>query len=288
VGERWVDLIDLDSGELVNRSFVSGKHDNRESDVIWKFRRLDGDEPVFVYVLMEFQSRPDPSMPVRLMAYVALFYQWLMASQPASGWRRLPLVIPVVVYNGPEPWRVPTDLGSLIGELDPSAEIYRPQLRYRLVDESAFSPEDLEVLKSPVAELFRIDQSRDWGEVRSGFRRLRQTVSPSDSSLRQAFETWTRKVILPRFGQSWDDAFKLEEFDMLADSIDRWNHQLREEGRQEGEARVLLRLLRLKFGPLSPEMEERVCSTDADRLLEWSEWVLTAQRLEDVFRDGTT
>jgi predicted transposase/invertase (TIGR01784 family) len=288
VGERWVECIDLDSGEQVSTSFVSDKHKNRESDVIWKFRRLDGEEPVFVYILMEFQSRPDPSMPVRLMTYVGLFYQWLMASQPASGWRRLPLVIPMVVYNGPEPWHVPTDLGSLIGDLDPSAEIYRPQLRYRLVDESAFSQEDLASLDSPVADLFRIDQSRDWQEVRSGFRHLRQTIPP-ESSLRQAFEIWTQRVILPRFGRSWDEAFTLEDFDMLADSIDRWNNQLREEGRQEGrqegEARVLLRLLRLKFGPLAREVEARVLSTDADRLLEWSERVLTAERLEDVFRD---
>lgn len=48
---------------------------------------------------------------------------------------------------------------------------------------------------------------------------------------------------------------------------------------------MLLRLLRLKFGPLAPELEERVRSTDADRLLEWSERVLTAGRLEDVFGD---
>jgi uncharacterized protein DUF4351 len=72
---------------------------------------------------------------------------------------------------------------------------------------------------------------------------------------------------------------------MLAESIDRWNREIREEGRQEGEARVVLRLLRLKFGPLEPETEERVRSADADRLLEWGERVLTAQSLQDVFKD---
>ena len=88
---------------------------------------------------------------------------------------------------------------------------------------------------------------------------------------------------------------------MLLDSIDRWTRETREEGLQEGfqkglqkghqeglqkgEARVLLQLLRLKFGPLAPETEERVSSTDADRLMEWSERVLTAEQLQDVFRD---
>ena len=34
VGERWVERIDFDSGERVNASFVSARHENRESDVI--------------------------------------------------------------------------------------------------------------------------------------------------------------------------------------------------------------------------------------------------------------
>jgi hypothetical protein len=41
----------------------------------------------------------------------------------------------------------------------------------------------------------------------------------------------------------------------------------------------------LKFGPLAPEIEERVRSADVDRLLEWCEPLLTVERLQDVFRD---
>jgi hypothetical protein len=41
IGEDWVELIDFDSAERVNASFISEKRRNRESDVIWKFRRRD-------------------------------------------------------------------------------------------------------------------------------------------------------------------------------------------------------------------------------------------------------
>ena len=287
VGEGWVERLDLDSGELADAAFVSEQHENRESDLIWKFRRKDGEQPADVYVLVEFQSRPDPSMPVRFMGYESLSYQKQMAGQPAAVWRRLPLIIAILVYNGWEPWYVATDLGSLIGDLDPSAEIYRPLLRYRLVDEAAYPREDLEALNSPVADLFLIEKSRDWREVRASVHRLRQSIPRSEASLRRAFETWLQRVILPRFGLSREEAatLTLEELDtMLAESIDRWNREIREEGRQEGEARVVLRQLRLKFGPLEPEIEERVRSADTDLLLEWGERVLTAQSLEDVFR----
>jgi predicted transposase YdaD len=118
--------------------------------------------------------------------------------------------------------------------------------------------------------------------------------------LRQAFETWLKKVVLPRLGLSQEEVSAtetLEEVDtMLAEKIDRWNRELweralhegrqegREEGRQEGEARILLQLLRLKFGTLEPEIEEQVRSADSDRLLEWSRRILNAESLRDVFR----
>ncbi len=287
VAEPWVEHIDFDTAELANTSFVSDEHESRDSDVIWKLRRKDGREPANLYILLEAQSRPDPSMPVRFSGYESLFYQNLLADLPPSAWRKMPLIIGILVYNGGEPWHVATDLGSLIGDLDPSAEVYRPQWRYRLVDESAYDRQALEGLNSPVADLFWIEKSRDWSEILSGVRRLRRNIPPEEAALRRAFATWLKKVILPRFGLVPGNAeVSLEEVEtMLAESIDRWNRQIREEGRQEGEALVVLRQLRFKFGPLAPEIEERVRSAEADRLLEWSERVLGAERIEDVLRD---
>ncbi len=65
----------------------------------------------------------------------------------------------------------------------------------------------------------------------------------------------------------------------------QWRQKDREEGRKEGEAQLLLRQLRYKFGPLDSTIEERVNSTDAAQLLEWGERVLTANILDEVF-DG--
>ena len=288
VGESWVDLIDLDLGEQVNASFVSPRHEKRESDVIWRFLRRDQEEPVYIYILMEFQSRPDSTMPIRLMGYVSLFYQSLAANQGAVERRHLPLVIPVVVYNGPEPWNVSTDLGSLLGPLDPAAEFYRPQLRYRLVDEASYSREELAALGTPVAELFSIGKSRDWPEILDSVHRLRLTISPAEDSLRRAFQTWLLKVILPRHGmpEKGVELSTLEEFEsMLADTIERLNRELREKSIREGNAAVLLRQLRRKFGPLDGIVEERISSAEGDRILAWADRVLSAASLDEVFLD---
>ena len=56
-------------------------------------------------------------------------------------------------------------------------------------------------------------------------------------------------------------------------------------GVRKGEARVLLTLLRLKFGTVSEAVEARIDQADADTLLRWSGRVLSAGDIEDVVGD---
>ena len=64
-----------------------------------------------------------------------------------------------------------------------------------------------------------------------------------------------------------------------------WLMEGRQEGRKEGEEALLVRLLERKFGPLDRTTRTRVRQADAERLLEWGERLLTAERLEQVFAD---
>ena len=294
LGEAWVSLLDLASAERVPSSFTSRRHQKRESDIIWRFRRKDNGEPVYVYILLEFQSRPDRYMPVRLMTYMGLFFEYLIAQGllPASG--KLPLVIPVVVYNGIGRWKPALELSELIERLDPSAELYVPRLRYRLVHEAKVPLALLEASESPVADLFRLERSTAWEEMIGGVGRLRQHVG-DDESLRRAFEAWMENVIFPRLGLSSDEIpgrLSLEGAEtMLAERIDEWNRKLaeeslqkgRQEGRQEGEAHALLRLLEKKFGALPKGAQRRIAGAELELLLEWFDRAVTAERLEDVF-----
>jgi hypothetical protein len=56
------------------------------------------------------------------------------------------------------------------------------------------------------------------------------------------------------------------------------------EGISRGEARVLGRQLTLKFGQIPDEKQQRINSADAETLLLWSERVLTANTLDEIFR----
>lgn len=60
--------------------------------------------------------------------------------------------------------------------------------------------------------------------------------------------------------------------------------QLRTEGRVEGRAEVLIELLGLKFGPLSPDVLDAVNAASADQVTTWTRRLLTADTLDDVLR----
>lgn len=78
---------------------------------------------------------------------------------------------------------------------------------------------------------------------------------------------------------------------MLAERViewtEEWKQQGLEQGRQEscqeGEATLLLHLLRLRFGPLPTEVEARVTAVNTETLLQYSERILTASSLKAVF-----
>ena len=60
----------------------------------------------------------------------------------------------------------------------------------------------------------------------------------------------------------------------------------RQEGRHEGERAVLERLLRRRFGFLSPAVAERLRRASAGEIEAWADNVLDADTLDEVFRPG--
>jgi hypothetical protein len=204
-------------------------------------------------------------------------------------------VIPLVLYNGQVAWWAPDELAELIERVDGTAASYVPRLRYLVIDESRYALQDLEHRDSVAAQVFWLEKSRELKDVGPGARRLVDLLSdPADAALRRAVMVWFSYVFLPRHGkiEPIPEALGLEEFKvMLEKRIEEWNHEIlekgrllgRQEGRQEGEAALLIRQLERKFGSLDPQTCKRVEEADSEHLFEWGERVLTAERLEDVF-----
>ena len=88
---------------------------------------------VWVYLLLEFQSKPDPWMALRIMVYLGLLSQHLVNEGELQN-GLLPPIVPIVLYNGTPQWLHPQDVADCFGPSLPGLEHFRPRLRYHLVD----------------------------------------------------------------------------------------------------------------------------------------------------------
>ena len=238
VHERWVASVDLGSLEAVKASFITDDFREREDDVIWRVRWADG--WLYVYILIEFQSRVDAFMGVRIANYVSLLYQDLLARQALTDDDRLPPVLPIVLYNGESRWSAPTDLHTLIEAVPGGLEAYRPHWAYLLLDEGAIvgnADYPLEV-RNLAAALFQLEKARDEPTWLAVYARLVEVLdSQALDSLKRAFGRWIYKSFIRRKrpGIRLPDIDDFHEVHvMLQQRVEQWNAEIREQGRLEG------------------------------------------------------
>ena len=286
-GQDWIERLDFSTLERVNASFVSEDQKSREGDMIWKLRFRDG-RPLYVYLLLEFQSDVQRFMAVRVMAYMALFYQDLIKGRELTSEGKLPLVVPIVLYNGDERWWAPLELADLI-EMEgtsPAAEMFRPRLRYHLVDEGSYPVEELKSKRSLAAALFWLERMPPPEEIQQALAQFMGPLrDPEDRDLAKTFADCVQALGLLGPGEIPKGLPVGEYRIMFEKRLAERDRRLQVEAHREGEARVVLRQLERKFGPLDAPSREKIEAADPERLLDWADRILEASRLQDVFGD---
>jgi hypothetical protein len=308
INAPWVKQLNFSTLEKVNSEYISDKKlKKRANDVVWKVC-YQGQQWLYIYILLEFQSKPDPTMALRMMTYLGLLYLELYKTKQfvkdkVSGYPKLPPVLPLVLYNGKTPWHKALDVNDLVIESPLGLEPYRPRLRYCLIDENKYSNEDLIPLKNLVAALFRLEKSQNEEDIREVLRHLIDWLNmPEQLSLNRAFATWLVEIALPR--QHPDTIFpeinNLEGVNsMLAETIQGWYAEAeakgkaigkakgRAEGKAEGkvigEAKTLILLLETKFTVLSDEQKQNIFKLKEEVLEKAVTYIFRATSLEDMF-----
>ncbi len=317
VAEPWVERLDFQSLEQMPAHYVSEEHEQRESDIVWRLRlepdeerpgagtkrrkEAQGTEWLYVYLLLEFQSGPDRFMAVRLLGYLTLFYEWLIGHGELSKSRKLPPVLPVVLYNGRRRWKAPVQIADLIEPAFGGLETYVPHFEYLILDEGHLPREALEPLDNPVTAVFQLEQSQELEDLRRIVRQLTILIGGEDlEQMRRDFAAWLRRVLLPtRFrGEEFPETRDLLEIDeMLAETVKTWPKQWlaqgraegRKEGRREGQIegsrKLLVSLLETKFGSLSSAVRARIETATQTQVARWANRTLTASSVDELFRD---
>ncbi|QOR69723.1 Rpn family recombination-promoting nuclease/putative transposase [Ruania alkalisoli] len=299
--------IDLDRLTQVSGSFVDARMKWRHADVL--FTAPVDEREAYVYVLIEHQSRPDPLMAFRLLEYtVRIWRHHLNRHRNAT---RLPAVLPVVVAHNPNhpdrPWSAPTSLTDVL-DLEPgTAEAmapHLPRLEFLLDD---LATVDVEALRgqplTPEARLTLVvlrNASSDphlKDDLQTFIEDLAAIVGRSgvnDSGEEGLLGLIMRYVLLvgqappedyealfTRIGPTAREAYMTSTADQY---IQRGLEEGRVEGRVEGRGETLTRLLTQKFGPLPEHHQDRIQHASLDELDTWTDRILTAPTLNDVFR----
>ena len=87
--------------------------------------------------------------------------------------------------------------------------------------------------------------------------------------------------------QAWYENYQRNEQQQRAAARDEGLREGRDEGLREGERKLLLRLLRARFGELPAAVLARVEAAEGADLERWGERVLAADSLDAVFGDPT-
>jgi hypothetical protein len=222
-------------------------------------------------------------MAARMMEIEGLLYHRLIDKKILLP-GKLPLIIPMVVYNGFELWTSELSTSQLI-EVHPGLEAIHPRVSYLLLDLHRLPPEKLAGAEHPVAVLFELEQSDSPEAVVRGIERL-TAMLPEEDPLRKVFLNWLRYVLVPLRmpGAEIPEIERLEEFKtMLDEKNPTWTAKWLSKGEAKGEARVLKRQIQRKFGALSDEIRARIEAAGSEQLLDWADQLIMAQSLDEVF-----
>ncbi len=158
VAEPWLNELDLAGMERINAKFHAEGGIRREGDIVWRIP-MHGGGDAYLALLLEFQSRPERHMALRMMVYAGLLWQQLIHEGRIAADGLLPPIMPIVIYNGDARWTMPLSLRPLIG-LPPESPFWplQPELRYHLIDEGTAEPAERDTL---AGLLFQLEQCRD-------------------------------------------------------------------------------------------------------------------------------
>ena len=293
VSAEWTGSLDIGAFERINASYTTENGKARHEDIVWR-AKIGGDW-VYVYLLLEFQSRSDPWMALRMQVYVGLLCQDLVAQHRLTRYGKLPPVLPVVLYHGRKPWSASTDLTKLMLPPPEGLERFQPRQHYLLIDQHRNVGADGR--SNVLAILFRLMRSHTDEEMREALRAFADRMKlPDMLRARDSLVRWVQVVLRDEFCETdlsleegpamlFDKRFKKYEDLLEYEAIERG----RAKGRVEG-ARLMLQDMLQDMtadwpGELPGDIDEKISAADVPQLRRWLKLLVSGAKPQQVFAE---
>lgn len=295
--------------------YITPLFDEKIEDAVWSVQfKPDNNkgltQTLYLYILLEFQSNVDKTMPLRMLHYSAAFYHQLLKENKRTSRHWLPAVFPVVLYNGKPSWTPPTRMLDMLQPVPEFLQRFQPQLDYHLVDVKDCLPAHNGSHDNLLQLVFNIENALTAKDMQ----RVAQDIAyaarnhPDRERIDRILVRWFKRFLHHnRITINLDAVNQLEEIPpMLADRVDSWFEQWKKEGLQQGREegmqqgikqgmqqgqqqgrsqalrQTLEKLIQLKFGSLPQDWALRIQQADNSQLELWTERILFADSIESL------
>ena len=285
VQEEWIERVDFQTLQKLPSDYVGDDFRQRYGDAAWRVRLREEGEWLHILVLLEFQSRSDPEMALRILEYTTLLYWELRRNKTLELGGLLPPALPVVLYNGESPWAVATNIRELIAPTGPALAALQPSQRFLVLDErhvAADSPHLGDLTRAVV----RLEQSRSEADFKLVVDALLKRLATSnEEGLKRSFADWIRVLSsgLQPTGEEPMADLSLEDLAMtLEERVKQWPQQWLRKGREEGLEEGLARGFSHERALLHRQASSKFDAKTAGRLAAALEGVSDPERLAEV------
>jgi predicted transposase/invertase (TIGR01784 family) len=234
VAQPWVAQLDFERAEKVEKSFVSDHYKETESDLI--YRLPYGDAEIYIYVLLEFQSKVAYWMVVRFLNYITDFYMDWVKAHPEA--KKLPVVFPILLYNGDAQWSAATEMAAVM-QPQPELGRYAIGFRYFKIAENEYSQEQLLGIQNIVSTLFLAESRPDISLLQEQLLALFERAE--DKQAISLFLNWYRQLAVHGRVKEEDYASLAEVYrsaeevqGMLQKTFEQQRERWYEEGLEQG------------------------------------------------------
>ena len=251
--------IDFSTLRELPNELLSDQLDKRVPDLLFLASCRDDGRRVLFHI--EFQATSDPEMALRNLVYAGLAVQKLRGHYRGLGESQALVVVSMVLYHGAGPWNAPVAVEDLVPGLT----------EYVLVRPEAIDPGTACAEDVPALVLGLLVPRQTANELERGLDALARALEPgTDPKLRERIARQLGGVLASMY-----DHPLLKEPSQVATMREVFTeaHQAertrgRNEGRLQGQARVIARQATLRFGTETAGRLSRLLAgvTDLDRL----------------------
>ncbi|ERI07113.1 Rpn family recombination-promoting nuclease/putative transposase [Aneurinibacillus aneurinilyticus] len=261
VKQGWIEQIDDTNVIKVDKSYILQDFADKEADLVYRVKIKE--QEVIFYVLLEMQSSVDFQMPFRLLLYMVEIWRDVLKNtgknEAARKDFRLPVIVPIVLYNGKQEWTVAQTYKETLN----MHELFSDQVldfSYILLDVNRYTEKELLQVTNVIGTVFLLDQHVDDRELRARLGKLVYTLKQLSPEEFQLFRSWLLHIFVERVPYELQDQTRKAieqtregEVEMMMHNLERTLDDMIEKaeargeakGKVEGKLEVVKNLLRL-------------------------------------------